>query len=99
MPSKVGEGITYSFPNFNGFMMDVITYPCWDKSVSMLVKGALVLGVTTMQQSEHQNTKHNLKVRVSVSVCVCKCQCVYSLMYMTKSLIYNGLQTVLQWAV
>ena len=32
MPGKVGDGITYSFPNFNGFMMDVIPYPCWGKS-------------------------------------------------------------------
>ena len=45
MPSKVRDGITYPSPNFNGaavevwelisnfiphFMMDVITYPCWD---------------------------------------------------------------------
>ena len=44
-PSKVSDEIIYSFPNFNGatvevwewviyciphFIMDVITYPCWD---------------------------------------------------------------------
>ena len=54
MPSKVWGGITYPFLNFNGeavevygwissfipyFIMDVITYSCWDKSQTMLVKG------------------------------------------------------------
>ena len=55
IPSKVWDGITYPFPNFNGctvqvwewidnlsqrFMMDLITYPCWDGNYSLLVKGA-----------------------------------------------------------
>ena len=55
MPSKVWDKITYPFPNFNGatlevwewvsnfiphFIMGLITYPCWDLSWSMLVKGA-----------------------------------------------------------
>ena len=55
MLRKVWGEITYPFPNLNGytvevsewisnsityFMMDVITYPCWDKSQSMFVKGA-----------------------------------------------------------
>ena len=45
MPNKVGDEITYPFPNFNGaavefgewesnliphILMDVITYPSWD---------------------------------------------------------------------
>ena len=49
------DEITYPFPNFNSetvevwewirnfiihFIGDVITYPCWDLSQSMLVKGA-----------------------------------------------------------
>ena len=53
MPGKVLLEIIYPFPNFNGatvevwellsniiphFMMDVITYPYWDKRWSMLVK-------------------------------------------------------------
>ena len=52
---KVWVEITYPFPNFDGcnvrvwewisnfipqFIMDVITYPCWDWSKSMLVLGA-----------------------------------------------------------
>ena len=56
MPSKVWDEITYPFPNFNGctaevwerisnfsphFIMRVITYPYWDQSYSMLVKGAI----------------------------------------------------------
>ena len=47
MLSKVWDEITYSFPNFNGaavevwewiiniiayFIMDVVSYPCWNKS-------------------------------------------------------------------
>ena len=53
MPIKVWDEITYPFPNFNGctikicewnffphFIMDVIFYPCWDLSKSMLVKVA-----------------------------------------------------------
>ena len=47
MPSKVLNEIPYPFPNFNGctievsewmsnsiqyFLMDAITYPCWDQS-------------------------------------------------------------------
>ena len=51
------DEITYPFPNFNGctvevwewignfiphFIMGVITYPFWDSSQSMLVKGATV---------------------------------------------------------
>ena len=47
MPSKVWDGITYPLPNFDGrwslkcewksifipnFIMDVITYPCWDSN-------------------------------------------------------------------
>ena len=54
MPSKVWDEATYTFPNFNGctvnvwewisnfilrFMMDLIIYPCWDLSYSMLLKG------------------------------------------------------------
>ena len=53
MPSKVWDEITYPFPNFNGcavdfwklisdfmpyFIMDAITYPCWDWSLSLFVK-------------------------------------------------------------
>ena len=55
MSGKAWGEITYPFPNFNGstvevwewisnfithFIMDVITYPCLDSSLSMLVKGA-----------------------------------------------------------
>ena len=55
MPSKVWDDITYPFPNFNGstvevlewisnftphIMMDVITYPRWDQSWKMWIKGA-----------------------------------------------------------
>ena len=55
MPSKVSDEITYPFLNFNGatsevgelvnnfilhFTMDVITYPCWYYSYTMLVKEA-----------------------------------------------------------
>ena len=55
MQIEVWDNITYLFPNFNNytddvrewisnviphFMMDVITYPCWDLSETMLVKGA-----------------------------------------------------------
>ena len=55
MPSKVWDEIIYPFPNFNGatievwkwvsnfiphFIMGVITYPCYDLSQTMLVKGA-----------------------------------------------------------
>ena len=53
MPSKVWDEITYPFPNFNScvtelgneisnfiphFIMDVINYPSWDLSKSLLVK-------------------------------------------------------------
>ena len=53
MPCKVWDEITYPFPKFNGatvevwewmnnfilyFIMDVITYPCWDKSYTMSEK-------------------------------------------------------------
>ena len=45
MPSKLWDGITYPFLNFNGannfipqFIMDMITYPCWDYSETVLVK-------------------------------------------------------------
>ena len=55
MPNKVWDEITYPFPNFNVyidgmnfmnnftpyFVMDVITYPCWDWSQTKSVKGAL----------------------------------------------------------
>ena len=52
----MGDEITYPFPNFNGFsvevwewiknfiphfIIDVITYPCWDQSKSVLEKGTL----------------------------------------------------------
>ena len=55
VPIKVWDEITCPFPNFNGctvevwgwisdsiphFMINVITYPCWDYSWIMLVKGA-----------------------------------------------------------
>ena len=55
MPSKMWDESHYPFPIVNGatvnvmermsnfiarFVMDVITYPCWDYSKSMLVKGA-----------------------------------------------------------
>ena len=62
MPRKVWDEITYPFINFNcatvvvsewisnfipHFIMDVITYPCWDLSQTMLVKGVAVeLSVT-----------------------------------------------------
>ena len=54
-PCKVWDETTYPFLNFNGatvevwewisnfiphIIMDVITYPCWDESLTMLVKGA-----------------------------------------------------------
>ena len=57
MPSKVWDEIIYPFPNFNGaavevwewisnfipyLIIDVITYPYWDQSKSMLVKRGLV---------------------------------------------------------
>ena len=55
MPCKVWDEIIYPFPNFNGatvevwewiiyfiphFIMNVITYTCWDWSESALLKGA-----------------------------------------------------------
>ena len=55
MLGKMWDEITCPFPNFNGctievwewisnffphFITDVITYPCWDYRLSMLVKGA-----------------------------------------------------------
>ena len=55
MPGKVWDEITYPFLNFNGCTVEVlewisdfishltehvITYPCWDWSSTMLVKGA-----------------------------------------------------------
>ena len=59
MPSKLGDEIIYSFPNFNGaavevwewirnisphFIMDVIAYPCWNLSLrSVLTYVLLVL--------------------------------------------------------
>ena len=54
---KVWDVITYPFPNFSGAAIEVwewisnvflhvtghvVTYPCWDLSKSMLVKGAPV---------------------------------------------------------
>ena len=54
MPGKTWDEITYPFPNFSGctvevwewiskfipyFIMDIITYPCWDLSLTILVKG------------------------------------------------------------
>ena len=52
MHSKVWDGITYPFPNFNGctvcgwirnfipqFIMGVITHPCWMKVKSIGIKG------------------------------------------------------------
>ena len=54
MPRQVWEEITYPFPNLNGctievwewisyftphIIMDVITYPYWDKTEPILVKG------------------------------------------------------------
>ena len=53
MPGKVWDEITYPFLNFNGctdevkecisnfilhFIIDMITYPCWDQSYTILVK-------------------------------------------------------------
>ena len=39
-PSKMWNEITYPFPNFTPhFIMYLITYPCWDRSSTMLVKG------------------------------------------------------------
>ena len=50
MSSKMWHKIIYQFPNFNGFndvfnftphfTMDVITYPKWDYTCFILVKGA-----------------------------------------------------------
>ena len=55
MPTEVWDGITYQFPNFNGYtievwewksnfiphlIMNVSTYPCWDQSYSLLIKEA-----------------------------------------------------------
>ena len=55
MPNIFWDEISYPFLNFNGcavevmewiinfiahFIMDIIAYPCWDQSQSMLVKGA-----------------------------------------------------------
>ena len=55
VPDKVRDEITYPLPRFNGgvievsewisnfiqhFMMDMINYPCWDQSQSMLTRGA-----------------------------------------------------------
>ena len=63
MLSRFGEQITYLFPNFNGatdgvwewtgdfishIMMDVTTYPCWDWSWTMLVKGGHLFLFTNM---------------------------------------------------
>ena len=54
-PSKVWDEINYPFPSFNDaivevwewinnfilhFIMDIINYPCWNKSKCMLVKGS-----------------------------------------------------------
>ena len=54
MHCKVWDEITYQFTKFNGstievwewisnfiphFTMDVITYPCWDQTKTMLIKG------------------------------------------------------------
>ena len=65
-PSKVWDEIIYPFPNFSGcivevwkwisnltphFIMDVITYPCWDLRLSMLVKrgrSSALLGSNTV---------------------------------------------------
>ena len=56
MPSKLWDEITYSFPNFHGaiveiwewisdfvphFIVNVVTYPWWNYSESVLVKGAI----------------------------------------------------------
>ena len=55
MPRKMWNEITFPFTNLNGstvevwewtsnfithIIMDVMTYPCWDLSLTMLVKGA-----------------------------------------------------------
>ena len=38
-PLKCGEWISHIIPQF---IMDIITYPCWNLSLSMLVRGPLV---------------------------------------------------------
>ena len=59
MPTKVWDEITYPFPNFAHvatvevwewisnstphFIIDIITYPSWDLSQPMLVKGARIV--------------------------------------------------------
>ena len=57
LSSKMLDAINYPFPNFNGaafvvwewisncteyFIMDIITYPCWDLGLTMSVKGPSV---------------------------------------------------------
>ena len=70
-PRKLWDKITYPIPNFNGcfwnlewisnfilhFIMDVITYPCWDQSQSVCSKSAPA--VTALKHSIHH---HHSKV-------------------------------------
>ena len=65
MASKVWDNTTYPFPNFNGVIVEVwellsnfilhsikgvITYPWWDSSQTMLIKGAP--GIAALNQTE-----------------------------------------------
>ena len=65
MPNKVWYEITYPFPNFNGytvevwewisnfiphFIMDVIIYPCWDLKLIHIDNPACKEFITTQVQ-------------------------------------------------
>ena len=78
MASKMWDEITSQFPNFNGFtvkawerirniishiIMGVITYPCWDLSLSMLVNWAPIANT-----SYTANPSANLKIHNLISM-------------------------------
>ena len=71
MPCKVWHEITYPFSNFNSAIIEVwewisnhipyfsghvITYPCWDWSQSILVKGAMKLGLICINPLKFPST-------------------------------------------
>ena len=100
MPNNVWDKITYPFPNFNSatvevrewfsnfiphFLMDVITYPCWNQCYSMLVKGA----------PAHQILNSSFSVRLARQVLAHRVNSVFlAQSYLATVLIFAGLYTM-----
>ena len=105
---KMWDEIIYPFPNVDGAIVYVITYPCWDLSQIMLVKGSLmfflhlclIVGNATIRIVDNVitrpvitiRTKCNIHVKLSRSIPTRSVPVLWEHYQPTRAMVIDGLE-------